>query len=282
MISDSMINQLCSDKRCGVMATIISSDGQGPAKKGDCLFWSRGKRIAGTVGGGANEQQVLQACADLTVVEQVVEIDSFLPGPLPSCGGKLCVQLKRVDFAKGEDAALWRKRQQKARQSRIFLLGAGHVVQEVAWLADRNDFQVVIVDPRRKLLTAENFPAQSTCIATESTVFFQENSVEDHDFIVIAGPAHATDLTALEQATLTPAHYIGVLGSSRKIGSFEAVLREKNLWNSLAGRLHAPIGIPISSRKPAEVALSIVVELVQVRARLYRCNKLDEGQSPLS
>lgn len=267
MIPYSLLNTLCRDKICGVMATVVSSDGQGPARGGDCLFWSQGERVAGTVGGGANEQQVLQACADLVGEQQIVDISSPLSGVLPSCGGTLRVQLDRVDFARDEDVAFWQKRQQNDQRSRLFLLGAGHVVQEVAWLAHRNEFQIVIVDPRRELMRQENFPALCTRIPETNSVFFEKNTLKQDDFIVIAGPDHGTDLRALEQAAQTPVHYIGLMGSTRKISSFEEILRAKNLWDTLAGRLYAPIGISIPSRKPAEVAISIMAQLIQIRAQ---------------
>ncbi len=260
------LEQLYREKQCGVMATVLSSDGQGPARKGDFLFWAHGKCVAGTVGGGANEHQVLRACAELETAQQTIETVSFLSGSLPSCGGKLCVQLDRVDFSREEDVCFWRQKLKPAQRNRLFLLGAGHVVQEVAWLADRNEFSLVIIDPRRELLREENFPKNSHLISADSTSFFQESNPQADDFIVIAGPDHVTDLTALTWAAQTSAHYIGVLGSNRKIDAFGRVLREKNLWKMLQGRLYAPIGIPIHSRKPAELAIAIVAQLIQIRA----------------
>ncbi len=73
MIPQLLLNELCHKKICGVMATVLSSDGHGPAKAGDSLFWAEGKLISGTVGGGGNEQQVLEACANPTAKKQVLK-----------------------------------------------------------------------------------------------------------------------------------------------------------------------------------------------------------------
>ncbi len=342
MIPELFFNDLCHRKSCGVMATILSSDGHGPARSGDRLFFSEGRLVTGTVGGGSNEQQVLQACAALTTNRRLLDISSFLQGNMPSCGGKLRVILERIDLSdpaatsfletlqqlvpgpdpllllslvdesdkapcyllaneKGAIAALnegcrtaefspelWQQLMadeqcslQKLtigssqlsffmhplnRRGRLFLLGAGHVAREVAWLADRTGFQIIIVDPRQGLMKPERFPAACTLCPEEHTHFFASKTVGPRDFLIIAGPDHATDLAVLEQAASTSARYIGVMGSRGKIGFFEKELRKKGLWRSLTGRLHAPIGIPISSRNPAEVAVSIVAELIQVRA----------------
>ncbi len=265
-IPQPILNELCHKKVCGVMATVLSSDGHGPARLGDSLFWSEGKLIFGTVGGGNNEQQVLEACANLKTKKLVLEISSFLPGTLPSCGGKLKIQLHKVDFGNPEEAAFWKNELALNHRGNLFLMGAGHVAREVAWLADRNGFEIIIIDPRKELMQAEYFPESCTLCLQNHEQFFSETAPGDKDFIIIAGPDHPTDLAALQKAALTSAHYIGVMGSRKKIGSFEKVLKKTDLWQALEGRLYAPIGIPISSRSPAEVAVSIVAELIQTRA----------------
>ena len=249
------------------MATVISSDGQGPARAGNRLFWSEGKLIAGTVGGGSNEQQVLEACATLTTEECVVEISSFLPGTLPSCGGTLQVKLERVDFGKPEEAAFWKNEQELSHQGTLFLMGAGHVAREVAWLADRNGFPISIVDPRQELMQADRFPQNASLYLEKGVQFISENRPKANDFIIIAGPDHATDLAVLEEAATTSAHYLGVMGSTKKIASFKKILKKKELWQAVKERLYAPIGIQITSKSPTEVAVSIVAELIQVRAQ---------------
>jgi len=266
MISNEILIQLCKEKVCGVLATVIFCDGLGPAQEGDCLFWANGTLVAGTVGGGANEQQVLQACAELDDKQKVVEVNSLLPGLLPSCGGMLQVRLDRLDLAENEDVAFLQKQQKAVSLSRLILFGAGHVVQELAWLADRNSFCCTVVDPRRELLISDNFPVTANLVCRSAREWLREGDVAVDDFIVIAGPDHATDLTVLELVAETHAHYIGVMGSKRKIGSFTEVLQKKSLYQSLEGRLFAPIGIDISSKRPSEVAVSIVAELISTRA----------------
>lgn len=267
MISEQLFKELCFTKTSGVMATVISSDGQGPARPGDNLLWAEGKHLCGTVGGGSNEQQVLEACAALTTQQSVVEISSFFPGTLPSCGGTLEVKLERVDFGNPEQAAFWKKEQTRNPPGNLYLMGAGHVAREVAWLADRNQFQVTVVDPRGELLQAEHFPEDTILHLERGVQFFSENRLASSDFIIIAGPDHATDLAVLEEALTTSAHYLGVMGSRKKIASFKNILKKKDLWQAVQGRLYAPIGIPISSKSPIEVAVSIVAELIQVRAQ---------------
>ena len=343
MIAELFFNTLCQTRPSGVMATVISIDGHGPASPGDRLFWTEGGLAAGTVGGGSNERQVLEGCAQLATEQQVLSIGTSLPSTLPSCGGSLRVLLEKVDFADPAGYAFWKTMQQLVpgpvphtiltlitesnahpchvllsktgvvatsgnngrplelnpgllqqlmenersclqdiasssqqrsffvqplnRKGRLFLFGAGHVAREVAWLADRTGFQVILVDPRSELMVEERFPKACSLHVKNTEQFFSGNTVGSRDFLVIAGPDHAADLATLVLAVESSAHYIGVMGSKNKIGSFEKVLKKKDLWQALEGRLHAPIGIAIPSKSPAEVAVSIVAELIAVRAQ---------------
>lgn len=266
MLSKPVFTELCHKKTHGVIASVIRSDDQGPARQGDRLLWADGKLIAGTIGGGSNEQQILQACAALSTQEQIIEISSFLPGILPSCGGSLQIKLIKVDFGNTKEAAFWKKELTMNTQGKLYLMGAGHVAREVAWLADRNGFIVHIVDLRKDLLQASRFPDSCKLYCESGKHFFSGNSLSTKDFIIIAGPDHATDLAVLKHAATTTARYIGVMGSKKKIASFQEILKKKNVWQTIEDRLYAPIGIKIPSKTPSEVAVSIVAELIQVRA----------------
>lgn len=267
MISQELFDTLCADKVCAVIATLVSIDGQGPARVGDSLLWADGKLIAGTIGGGNNEQQILNACSNLTNDKAVIEVSSFLPGTLPTCGGTLKIQLEKIDFGNPEHTEIWKEKLTRKNGDRLLLMGAGHVVREVAWLADRNGFQVTIIDSRLELMQEKYFPENCELLLMQSSQFLSENILDAKDFIVIAGPDHAGDLAVLTQIIGSPAHYIGVMGSKKKITSFKEILQKKDLWEAAAERIHAPIGIPIHSKTPAEVAVSVVAELIQVRAQ---------------
>ncbi len=341
MITELFFNTLCQTRQSGVMATVLSADGHGPASPGDRLFWTDGGLAAGTVGGGSNERQVLESCAQLATKQQLLSIGTSLSTSFSACGGSLRVLLERINFSDPAGDSFWKTVQQLIpgpaphifltlitgpnghpfhilatetdvvatlgkgcesleltpvllqqlmekeqsglqtiaplssqysffiqplnRRGRLFLFGAGHVAREVAWLAERTGFQVTLVDPRNELMAAERFPAACNLYVKDAEQFFLDNTVGQKDFVVIAGPTHAADLTTLLLAGETSVHYIGVMGSQKKIGSFETVLKNKDLWQSLKGRLHAPIGIAIPSKSPAEVAVSIVAELIAIR-----------------
>ena len=268
MINPEVIAQLCAKKVSGVLATVIGTDGLGPAQKGDHLFWSEGKLLAGTVGGGENEEQVIRACAALDEHQKIIDVAPIFSGVGSSCGGSLQVRLQQLDLTREEDITLLKNLQCKPESGRLLLCGAGHVVRELVWLADRTGFHSVIVDPRAELLQGNELPATASRIYSSASDWLAGASVRTTDYIIIAGPDHATDLAVLQQAAKTAAHYIGVMGSSRKINAFTTSLQQQGLDPTLDGRLYAPIGLDIPSKRPAEVAVSIVGQLIAVRADL--------------
>ncbi len=147
--------------------------------------------------------------------------------------------------------------------------GAGHVAQASAALAARVHFRVEVLDDRREFANAARYPeAHAVHVIPD---FHQALAVRPADadtFVVIVTRGHLHDRTVLAQALRSPAPYIGMIGSRRKRAAiFADLLREGFLDNDLA-RVHAPIGVDIGAETPEELAVSIVAELIQARARM--------------
>ena len=83
--------------------------------------------------------------------------------------------------------------------------------------------------------------------------------------LVIVTRGHLYDGFVLEQAVKTPARYIGMIGSRKKIHILYQHLMEKGIPKETLKRVHAPIGLEIHSETPEEIAVSIVAQLIQVR-----------------
>jgi len=157
-------------------------------------------------------------------------------------------------------------RQPLNRSGRLIILGAGHVARELARLGHRVGFQVLVVDPRRQLCGYDHFPDHCLLFPELYIDFFEKQRIAAKDFLVIMGPDHQTDFELLKMAVTTEAGYIGLMGSRKKINSFLEKLQDNPFLNELENRLHAPIGIDIPSKSPAEVAVAIVAELISKRA----------------
>jgi xanthine dehydrogenase accessory factor len=143
--------------------------------------------------------------------------------------------------------------------------GAGHVGREVAPLLARLGFRVVVVDDREEFAAAERFPSARVEVR-EFAGALAAVGVDERAFVVIVTRGHVHDLDVLEQALRLGARYVGLMASRTKRTRMQAALREAGFDEDAIGRVHSPIGLAIGAETPAELAVSIVAEVVQVRA----------------
>lgn len=156
-------------------------------------------------------------------------------------------------------------------QGSLFIFGAGHVAHPTLTMASMVGFQTIVVDDRQEFANQERFPlADQIAVLPDFSNAFAGLSPAEDAYIVIITRGHAHDQTVLEQALATPAAYIGMIGSKNKIrGCFDR-LRKRGLRAEDLDRVHAPIGLDIGSDTPEEIAVSIVAELIKVRARVRK------------
>ena len=91
-------------------------------------------------------------------------------------------------------------------------------------------------------------------------------AVDDHSYVVIVTRGHTHDMNVLEQALRTPARYVGLMASRSKRQRIADGLRAAGFGDDDLARIHSPIGLSIGAETPAELAISIVAEMIQVRA----------------
>jgi len=150
----------------------------------------------------------------------------------------------------------------------VILFGAGHVAQPTARLAAFVGFRVRVVDDRAEFANARRFPeAEQTQVVQEFDAALQGMAIDRGTFIVIVTRGHLHDKTVLMQALRTEAGYIGMIGSRRKRDHIFGALLKRGFSETDLKRVHSPIGLAIEAETPEEIALSIVAELVQVRAQ---------------
>ena len=147
----------------------------------------------------------------------------------------------------------------------VFIFGAGHVSQQLASLAKRVSFRIVVIDDREMFANRERFPEADEVIVSEFEKSFDHLTIDDSSYIVIVTRGHLYDGTVLEKAVKTDARYIGMIGSRKKIHTLYLNLMEKGISKGTLDRVYAPIGIDINSETPEEIAVSIVAQLIKVR-----------------
>ncbi len=149
----------------------------------------------------------------------------------------------------------------------LVLLGGGHVSLQIAPLAARVGFRVVVVDDRAEFASRERFPEAEQVVLVE---LFERAlnglAIDSDSYLVIVTRGHLHDKTVLAQALGSQAKYIGMIGSIRKRNAIYEALRVEGFSQADIERVHSPIGLRIGAETPEEIAVSIVAELIACRA----------------
>ena len=153
-------------------------------------------------------------------------------------------------------------------QGTVYLFGAGHVSQKVADLAAMVDFHTVVLDDRPEFANKLRFPTASQVhvINRFEGSLRQLERLGPDSYVVIVTRGHRHDKTVLAQALKSKAAYIGMIGSRIKVQATYQALIDEGFSEMDFMRVNSPIGISIGAQTPAEIAVSIVAELIAKRA----------------
>ena len=153
------------------------------------------------------------------------------------------------------------------RMCAAHFFGAGHVARPTAHLAALVGFRVHVYDDRREFANRERFPDAYAIHLLESfDQAFEGPAPGADDFVVILTRGHLHDQNVLAGALATNAGYIGMIGSRKKRATIYRSLLDQGIAQAAIDRVHSPIGLAIGAETPEEIAVSIVAELIAVRA----------------
>ena len=152
-------------------------------------------------------------------------------------------------------------------QPRLILCGGGHVSREVAAFAHRLDFSVTVMDDRPEAVTPERFPFadRRICDSYENLNAYLE---EDACYVVVT-PDHKADLQCVSTILPTSYRYLGMIGSRKKVASTIENLKNAGFSQERINSIFAPIGLPIGAVTPAEIALSIMGQIIQEKNKTH-------------
>jgi xanthine dehydrogenase accessory factor len=144
---------------------------------------------------------------------------------------------------------------------RMIIVGAVHVAQPLAEMARLAGFAITIVDPRRAFATAARFPGQALVVRWPD-IAVTELAPDARTAVVTLTHDPKLDDPALIAALRTDAFYVGCLGSQKTHGARKVRLGDGGLTAAQLARLHGPVGLSIGARTPAEIAVSILAQII--------------------
>lgn len=148
---------------------------------------------------------------------------------------------------------------------RVIVCGGGHVGRAVAPAALAAGFSVTVIDDREEFASPARFPGAKVVLSPFDHAL-ERLGVDGASYVVIVTRGHTHDVDVLVQALRTPARYVGLMASRRKRAKIVEALSEAGFAEDALARVHSPIGLDIGAETPEELAVSIVAELIQVRA----------------
>jgi len=288
-----------------VLITVLKTWGSSPRPPGSLMLMREDGVIAGSVSGGCVEEDLAQryraqqlSDSYPTRVDYGVNRDDASRFGLP-CGGRLELLIEQLNDQLQLQQLLQSLSQQKliARhinlqngevtledaqaeqdfaytniyvrkifgpQWNMLLIGAGHLSQYVSQMALMLGYKVIVCDPREEY--AQNWQEEGT----ELTTLMPDDAVQhyvQHPRSIVVALTHDPKLDdlALLDALISPAFYVGAIGSLRNCESRRQRLKQLGITSIQLQRLHAPVGLLIGSHTPPEIAVSIMAEITQQR-----------------
>jgi xanthine dehydrogenase accessory factor len=149
---------------------------------------------------------------------------------------------------------------------RLIIVGAVHIAQSLAPMAAMLEFDVTVVDPRGAWATTQRFPGVKV-IQDWADEAFQAMGLDGSTAVVTLTHDPKLDDPALESALKSDVFYVGALGSRRTHAKRKERLAEVGITEEMFARVHGPVGLNIGAKSPAEIAVSILGQIIEVRAR---------------
>lgn len=146
------------------------------------------------------------------------------------------------------------------------ICGAGHVGRALAPVTARAGWRTVVLDDREEFADPQLFPGAQVVLLSSFDGALSRLAVDEQSYVVIVTRGHTHDMNVLEQALRTPARYVGLMASRTKRKRIADGLLEAGFDEEALARVHSPVGLQIGAETPAELAVSIVAEMIQVRA----------------
>lgn len=212
-----------------------------------------GGEIRFTIGGGPLEAMVIEDCrAQMGQGAHAVKEYRLLPDGKDAvgmvCGGsvRVFIEVHRPT-------------------ERLVVFGAGHVGVEVIRMARGLGLSRVLADDRLEFLGVDSMEEGVETVHCPDRYAGPLPPVNERSYVVVVTRCHETDREIVARLAGVPVAYLGMIGSRRKVETVLSDLEMRGLSRSCFSHLHAPIGLEIGARSPAEIALAILAEIVAVR-----------------
>jgi xanthine dehydrogenase accessory factor len=289
----SLARQLQQKRRVAV-CTVVGSYGSTPQAAGATLLLHENMTTEGTLGGGCVEAEVRKQAFDLLQKNRSGLLTFKLDHDYGWDDGLICggtMKVAVMSFNSSEKAAAFTdaadriERRERASvpiqveeegqvqefrlhieaPAHLVIAGGGHVGAQLAKVAVGLDFEVTVVDDRADFVNASRLPPPIRQLVGDIEQTLRGLPIDANTFVVIVTRGHNHDEQALHAVIDSPARYVGMIGSRRKVKLIFDDLAALGVDPAKLAKVHAPIGLSIGAQTVPEIAVSILAQLIEVR-----------------
>jgi xanthine dehydrogenase accessory factor len=237
--------QVASEGAAAVMATVIMVDGLDNVHPGDKCLIRDGVLKSGNIDNEELLQAILKEAENRLQNENCRQVLLELPG----------TAIKAEVFFEVLTAI-----------RKAIVVGAGHLAIPLVQFAKILGFHVTVLDDRVIYANRERFPQADEVLVGDMAETLSQIEITSQTYIVLITRGHQFDEPCLRAIIHSPAKYIGMIGSKRRIKAcFIRFRDEDKIPEELLKRVYAPIGLDIKAESPEEIALSIIAEMIKIR-----------------
>lgn len=247
------MTQLAEEGTPFVLATIVESAGSTPRKTGSKMLVLPDGSTEGTVGGGKIELQVGQDGLEALKRGTSKMAEYALRPEGEHALGMVCGGETKVFF------------EVHAPKYKLLIVGAGHIGQKLTPMAKLVDFHVTVLDSRPDFANRARLPEADEVVVGHPGEATDLLEIDQRTSVVIVTHGHMHDKDALRAVAASPAAYVGMIGSRRKVGLVISELEQEGVPAEALARVRAPIGLDIGGQTPGEISVSILGEIIAHR-----------------
>jgi len=249
---------------CAAIATVVATRFSAPRPVGSRLAVSERGELAGSVSGGCVESEVAQVAQDVlasgeskTLTFGISDEQAGTVG-LP-CGGEIDVSIERVELTDLEGLA-------REDPHRLLVFGAVDIAEALCRLAHELGWHTIVADARRKFATRDRIASADELLVEWPDEVFGRIEPDERTAVVVLTHEERFDIPALLGALRSDAFYVGAIGSRKTQAARRERLFEEGLTEEELDRISGPTGLDLGAETPGETAVSILAEILAVRA----------------
>ena len=237
-----------------VLCVVTETTGSTPRKAGSKMLVFKDGSIKGTIGGGSIEFQVIQdALMNISCGTPFSKRFNLEDDLKMHCGGTMEIYFEAIGSL-----------------PKLYNFGGGHIGKALAGYANGLGFRPFVFDQREGIFEDWNLPG----VETRNGDFLQiidSLTFDNNTYIAIVTHKHDFDETVLLACLPCEFAYLGMIGSKRKVAEIRKnVLENRKISEDQLSRVDMPIGIPFAAETPAEIAISIVAKMIDVKNTLKK------------